>query len=83
MKSDFEGLKVLMGPTSPSFTRLVANAMSNAIESGNYDLVERIADRLIGKVPDKIDLTANTKSESTSHTELAIRTVLEKIESDV
>ena len=87
LTANSDQLKEMMrpGPDSNSLRRLVATAMDKAIQSGNYDFVERIADRLIGKIPDKIDLTANTKNTNTNttHTEIAIKAALMKVDSDV
>ncbi len=39
----------------------IATAFIKAIKSGDYAVIERIAERIVGKIPDEINLNANSK----------------------
>lgn len=83
LSGDDKQLKEFMKPTQPALYRLCATAMVDAIKGGNYSLVERMTERLIGKIPDKIEVDANTRNQNISHTELAIKTTIQKLNNDV
>lgn len=51
-------------PAVSSMTKLIAVSMREAIRLKDFGLLERITERLFGKVPDQLDLTAKTKATS-------------------
>lgn len=68
-------------PGSKSLRRLIAIAMRNAINTGDYGLVERIADRLFGKVADKLNLTAT--SQVTTVDKQILKAAIDELESEI
>lgn len=51
-------------PSVSSMKKLIAVSMRDAIKNTNFHLLERITERLFGKVPEDINLTAKTKATS-------------------
>lgn len=45
-------------PETPAIQVAVATSFLRAIREGDYTIVERIAERLVGKIPDEINLRA-------------------------
>ncbi len=60
---NLQGLKkVVDNPDSPAIQVGVAKALFTAISKGDWDTLERIISRIVGKVPDKIDLSGSVGS---------------------
>lgn len=85
LESDDKKLDALCAPTdgNPSLRRLIAKAMQNAISHGEYGLVERITERLFGKVPDQLNLKSDNLNTSINYTEIQILEAIKKIKSNV
>lgn len=55
LTSNLEGLqKIAKDPKSTSLQVGVATSMLRAIKNGDYSVIERIAERIIGKLPDRV-----------------------------
>lgn len=63
----------------------IATAFMKAIQSGDYTVIERIAERIVGKIPDELKVTSNninaTLSAAVDMDEL--KRAYKKIRSDV
>lgn len=81
--SDEQALEEMQRPEHPSLLRLVATAMQNAIRAGDYGLVERMSDRLIGPITKDINIKSSSVNVDISHTEIEITNTIKKLESDV
>ena len=72
-------------PATPNVKVAIAGAFQKAIEHRDYEIVERLAERLVGKIPEVINVTKQTDLRaviaSTDRTELKI--ALAEIEKDV
>jgi hypothetical protein len=53
---------LIFDPEATALKKLIARAMLQALEEVNYGFVERIADRLIGRIEDNINI--NSKSSA-------------------
>lgn len=75
----------LPGPNSNSLRMLVARAMEKAVKDADYSFVERIADRMIGRIPDvnKVDVNTHTRNENLTVTEAMIQLAIQKAEENV
>lgn len=74
--------KIIKDKKSTNLELAVATAMVNAIREGDYGVVERIAERIIGKIPDQL----NVKSEGVLDVSIdpaKLRAALKKIKSEV
>jgi hypothetical protein len=76
MTSDVAGIKAIAeNPKSTGLQVGIAVAFLKAIKSGDYAVIERIAERIIGKIPDELNVTANAsvnaKVTTIDKTELA------------
>lgn len=49
-------LKALAEQTEDALTAGIARAFFKAIQKGDYDIIERIAARIIGKIPDVVEV---------------------------
>jgi phage terminase small subunit len=76
---------IIIDPSSTNLEVLIAKAFQNAIKSGDFHLVERIAERLLGKVPDtiKIGKITNAKEIISDADKEEIKQILTKIKADV
>jgi len=68
-------------PGNPSIKRLIARALRNAIRNGEYGLLDRMADRLFGKVADVLNVNEQPKKVSVDKAELA--KAVDELENDV
>ncbi len=77
--------KMAENPETPAIQVGVAAAFMKAIKNGDYAVIERIAERIVGKIPDVINVNSN------NNTSLALgvidreklKTAFAKLESDV
>lgn len=72
-------------PDTPAIQVGIAAAFMKAIKTGDYTVIERIAERIIGKIPEVVNINSNTNLNAT-HTVIdrrALREALDKLESDV
>lgn len=46
-------------PATPAVQVGIATAFMKAIKEGDYGVIERIAERIIGKIPDELKVTSN------------------------
>jgi len=78
-------IAIIENPESSNLHVVVAKAFRDSVDTGNYSLVERIAERLLGKPPETIHITKKTDLRaiiaSTDRTE--IKKALSEIEDDV
>ncbi len=72
-------------PDTPAIQVGVAAAFMKAIKSGDYAVIERIAERIVGKIPDELNvnstnLNANLNAQIDKE---KLKAALAKLESDV
>lgn len=72
-------------PDTPAVQVGVATAFMKAIKNGDYGVIERIAERIVGKIPDVVQVTNNTNLNATvaAVTEETLRAKLIKIRNEV
>lgn len=76
-------------PNSPGVRIGVATAFLKAIKEGDYAVIERIAERIIGKIPETINLNTSGSSVTaavdpmTPEGQLILKAALAKLEADV
>ncbi len=51
---------MIADPATPAIQVGIAQAVVNAIKEGDYSVIERIAERIIGKIPDELNVKAQT-----------------------
>jgi hypothetical protein len=72
-------------PSTPAIQVGVATAFMKAIKLGDYSVIERIAERIVGKIPD--ELNVNSKNINANlHAQIdkeKLKAALAKLESDV
>jgi hypothetical protein len=54
--TDAEVQLIISDPSVPTVKKVIAKALANAREHGNWGTLNSILDRLIGKIPDKLHL---------------------------
>lgn len=76
---------IIKNPASSNFHKLVAKAFRTAIRDGDYSLAERFAERIIGKMPDNINVNSqNLNANLNSKVDpVLLRKALKKLDSDV
>jgi hypothetical protein len=72
-------------PKTPAIQVGVATAFMKAIKNGDYDIIERIAERIVGKIPDELKVTSNNLNANLNSTidQQKLRAALEQLEQDV
>lgn len=55
-------VKIAEDPNTPVIKVGIAKCLADAVTKGNWDLLEKIIARLVGKVPDQVDVTSNGES---------------------
>lgn len=88
MTGNMAELKAIVeDPNSTALQVGVARAFFNAIKKGDYAIIERIAERIVGKIPDEL----NIKSDNNNKTAVTIsmfdreklKAEMAKLEADV
>ncbi len=58
---NMDDLKAMaLDPATPAIQVGVATAFMKAIKAGDYEIIERIAERIVGKIPDELNVNAST-----------------------
>lgn len=74
-------------PTTPAIQVGIATAIMRAIKDGDPSVLERFAARIIGKIPDVIQIEAtadiNVNAQVAALSDVELRARLDKIRSDV
>lgn len=75
---------MITDPESPGIRIGVATAFLKAIKDGDYAVIERIAERIIGKIPDTLNITSSNVSNTViAIDETLLKAALAKLEADV
>lgn len=86
LTENLDGLKtMILDKKTPALQVGVAKAFLMAIHKGDYAVIERIAERIIGKIPDQLQVHSqnmNLNLNATLDKEL-VKAALAKLESDV
>jgi hypothetical protein len=62
----------------------IARAFYKAIRNGDYDMIERIAQRIIGKIPDVLEVTNLNVTPNDDQLDIVkVKAALKKFENDV
>jgi hypothetical protein len=63
----------------------VARAFRNAMNTGNYEVIERIAERIVGKIPDELKVSSQNLNANLNANlnEEILKAALAKLESEV
>ena len=60
MSNNITALKAIIeDKEAPAFKVGVATSMLKAIKTGDYNMIDRIAERIIGKIPDNLNVNMN------------------------
>lgn len=83
LTSNIKALKALIeNPTTSAVQVGVATAFLKAIKNGDYAVIERIAERIVGKIPD--ELNVRSKSDTTLNlSKEALKAALKEIEKEL
>lgn len=78
---------MIENPNTPAIQVGVATSFVKAIKAGDYGVIERIAERIVGKIPDVINVNSNNKTDLTGRLAVLdydkLKSQLAKLESDV
>lgn len=87
LTGNVDNLRVMIQDPKTSALQVgVARAFVKAIEAGDYGVIERIAERIVGKIPDELNvnstnLNANLNTKPIDRAQL--KAALAKLEADV
>jgi hypothetical protein len=70
-------------PKTPAIQVGIATSFMNAIKRGDYGIIERIAERIIGKIPEQLNVNNNTNMNLNVLDEERLKKAYAKIKSDV
>ena len=74
-------------PSTPAIQVGIAMSFMKAIKAGDYTVIERIAERIVGKIPDLVHVTSQNNTNINTKVAIIDRDLLKKaltdIESDV
>lgn len=60
MTENLEAIQnIIKDPNSPAFKVGIATSLIKAIKNGDYQVIERIAERIIGKIPETLNVNTN------------------------
>lgn len=73
--------------TIPAIQMAVAAALATAMRTGDYDTIEKIVSRVIGKIPEEININSTNVNQNTnlnaSVDEAVVKAALERLKSTV
>lgn len=77
--------RMVEDPRTPALQVGVATAFMKAIKSGDYAVIERIAERIVGKIPDELKVTSQNVNANlnASIDKQKLKAALEQLEKDV
>ena len=81
--SDKELEAFMSHPETTTFQKGLAKALLQAAKHGNWPMLEHIAERIVGKVPIKMNLNSNNQTQLSVIDENQAREIMKKIQSDV
>lgn len=71
-------------PDTPAIQVGVAAAFMKAIKNGDYAVMERIAERIVGKIPDQLNVVTDNKVQTTvNYDPIKLREAMQKLSNDV
>jgi hypothetical protein len=72
-------------PATPAVQVGIATAFMKAIKEGDYGVIERIAERIIGKIPDELKVTSNNVNANLNATidKEKLKAAYDELEKDV
>lgn len=84
VKSDLAAIKAIAeDPTTSGLQVGIAVAFLKAIKNGDYGVIERIAERIVGKIPDELKVTSNNTNLHGAIDKDKLKVALAQLESDV
>jgi hypothetical protein len=88
LKGNLKELKAMIEDPNTSAVQVgVATAFMTAIKKGDYSVMERIAERIVGKIPDVVQVNATTNNKTaltiSAFDAVKLKAELVKLESDV
>jgi hypothetical protein len=70
-------------PSTPAIQVGIATAFMKAIKNGDYAVIERIAERIVGKIPDELKVTSNNTSLVGTIDPTKLKAALAKLDEEV
>lgn len=83
---NIDNLKAMVEDPKTSALQVgVARAFMKAIQAGDYTVIERIAERIVGKIPDELKVTSQNVNANLNATidKQKLKAALEQLEKDV
>lgn len=70
-------------PKSSTLQVAIATCVMTAINKGDYTVIERIAERIIGKIPEVVNINSNVTKEVVVFDRNLLKQAIQELESDV
>ena len=84
IKQDIEALQVIISDKKqPALKVAIATSMATAIKKGDFETIEKIIQRVIGKVPDVVISRNENTNINLQPTQAKVKAILAKIESEI
>lgn len=84
MTGNLKELKeIVENPTSTALQVGIATSFLTAIKKGDYHIIEAIAQRIIGKIPETLNVNSNVNATIGIFDQVALKAAIAKLESDV
>ena len=84
LSSNLTALKSLaQNPMTPAIQVGIATSLIKAINKGDYSVLELLASRIVGKIPDELNVNSKNETQLSVIDEKKVAAALKKIESDV
>lgn len=75
--------KIVKDPKTSALQVGVAMAFHRALKAGDYATIERIAERIVGKIPDELKVTSTNANLNASIDPVKLKAALAQLENDV
>lgn len=70
-------------PNTPAIQVGVATSFMKAIKSGDYAIIERIAERIVGKIPDVVNINSQSTSKVITIDKEVLKLAMDELEIEV
>lgn len=84
MTGNLNDLKAMVeDPATPAVQVGIATSLLKAIKAGDYIIIERIAERIIGKIPDELNVRSNNTNVELVLDKEKLKKAIADLEADV
>lgn len=84
LSSDLAGLQaIIKDPKTPALQLGIATALVKSFQRGDINVLEQLASRIVGKIPDKLEIQSETNISISFEDKTRLRNTIKELQEDV